>query len=160
MSQVIKVFTPVKRVPTMIGKAQNGQRLPFGPYTLPQIAAAAVMLLVTAVCSMNLPANPAVTFVTGAILTAIVVFSLGLVPYTGVRLTSRAMWLTRLLILRKPASASGMPVDIDTARNLLFVEESVVVVMPSTTRQSKPAAGAKPVLALGDIPALLASKRG
>src|SRR5689334_21857731 len=108
MSQVIKVFTPVKRVPTMIGKAQNGQKLPFGPYTLPQVAATAVLLTITSVGAMTLPANPAVTFIGGVFVTVLVVFALGLVPYTGVRLSSRVWWVGRLLVSRKPVSASGM----------------------------------------------------
>ncbi|MFE4455794.1 hypothetical protein ACFROC_00420 [Nocardia tengchongensis] len=129
MTQTIKVFTPIKRVPTMIGKAQNGQKLPFGPYTLPQVAVAAVLLLVTSVCALNSPLNPAITFIAGVALTAMVVFALGLVPYTGVRLTSRVWWLGRLVLRRKPASASGMPVDVDSARNTLFIEESVVAIL-------------------------------
>lgn len=128
-TQVIKVFTPIKRVPTMVGKAQNGQKLPFGPYTLPQVAAASVLLLITSVCTLNSPVNPAVMFVIGLAMTALVVFALGLVPYTGVRLTSRVLWLGRLVFLRKPASASGMPVDVDSAGNTLFVEETVVAIL-------------------------------
>ncbi|MET9489842.1 hypothetical protein [Nocardia sp. NPDC006630] len=134
MSQVIKVFTPIKRVPTVIGKAQNGQKLPFGPYTLPQVAAAAALLAISAVCSMSLPVNPAVTFVGGLIVTAVAVFALGLVPYTGVRLTSRVLWVSRLVARRKPVSASGMPVGEDSARHTMFIEESVVVIFPDSRR--------------------------
>ncbi|MGV9411245.1 hypothetical protein ACWDOP_15115 [Nocardia sp. NPDC003693] len=130
MSQVIKVFTPVKRVPTVIGKAQNGQRLPFGPYTLPQVATATTLLLITSVCALNSPLNPAVSFVGGVLVTALAVFALGLVPYTGVRLTSRALWICRLVLTRKPVSASGMPVDTESVRNTLFVAESIVVLLP------------------------------
>jgi hypothetical protein len=130
MSQVIKVFTPIKRVPTMIGKAQNGQKLPFGPYTLPQVAAGVVTMSVTSVCAMTFPLNPAVTFITGLALTILSVFVLGLVPYTGVRMTSRALWLGRLIVYRKPVSASGMPITSDSARHTVFVEESVVLLLP------------------------------
>ncbi|WP_327146918.1 hypothetical protein [Nocardia sp. NBC_01327] len=129
MTQVIKVFTPVKRVPTVIGKAQNGQKLPFGPYTLPQIAVAAGLLLLTSVCAMNLPFNPAGTFVVGLIVTVVCVFALGLIPYNGVRLTSRAWWVGRLVVQRKPVSASGMPIDADSAHHTLFIEESVVIIL-------------------------------
>ncbi|RDI54565.1 hypothetical protein [Nocardia mexicana] len=130
MSQVIKVFTPVKRVPTMIGKSQNGQKLPFGPYTLPQVAGGMVLILITSVLAMTLPANPAVTFIAGSAITIAAVFGIGLVPYTGVRLTSRMLWVGRLLLFRKPVSASGMPVTEESARHTLFVEESVVIVLP------------------------------
>ncbi|MGW4247303.1 hypothetical protein [Nocardia sp. NPDC004722] len=130
MSEVIKVFTPVKRVPTMIGKAQNGQKLPFGPYTLPQVAAAALLLLITGMCSMSFPVNPAITFVTGLAVTAVAVFAMGLIPYTGVRLSSRALWLGRLLTHPKPVSASGMPVDAESVRHSVFVEETVVLLLP------------------------------
>ncbi|MEU4345545.1 hypothetical protein AB0H00_30550 [Nocardia sp. NPDC023852] len=128
--QVIKVFTPIKRVPTMIGKAQNGQKLPFGPYTLPQVAGGVTLMLVTSVCAMTFPVNPAVTFVAGLALTIMAVFTLGLVPYTGVRMTSRAMWLGRLIVYRKPVSASGMPITGDSVRHTMFVEETVVLLLP------------------------------
>ncbi|WP_063821640.1 hypothetical protein [Nocardia pneumoniae] len=130
MTQVIKVFTPIKRVPTMIGKAQNGQKLPFGPYTLPQVATGAVLLLIASVCAMTLPVNPAVTFIAGLSLTIVAVFVVGLVPYTGVRMTSRALWLGRLLVYRKPVSASGMPINSDSVRHTMFIEETVVVLLP------------------------------
>ncbi|MGW4719283.1 hypothetical protein [Nocardia sp. NPDC004260] len=130
MTQVIKVFTPIKRVPTMIGKAQNGQKLPFGPYTLPQVAAGVAMMSVTSVCAMTFPLNPAVTFITGLALTILVVFVLGLVPYTGVRMTSRALWLGRLIVYRKPVSASGMPITGDSVRHTMFIEETVVLLLP------------------------------
>ncbi|WP_433760091.1 hypothetical protein [Nocardia sp. CA-135398] len=128
--QVIKVFTPIKRVPTMIGKAQNGQKLPFGPYTLPQVAGAVVLMVITSVCAMTFPLNPAVTFVVGLVVTIAVVFALGLVPYTGVRMTSRALWVGRIIVYRKPVSASGMPVTTESARQTMFIEESVVLLLP------------------------------
>ncbi|WP_174557082.1 hypothetical protein [Nocardia jejuensis] len=130
MTSVIKIFTPIKRVPTVIGKAQNGQKLPFGPYTLPQIAAAVALLAITAFFSMNLPVNPAGTFVTGLIATVVTVFTLGLIPYNGVRLTSRALWIGRLLTHRKPVSASGMPIDPESARHTLFIDETTVIILP------------------------------
>ncbi|MFX0576605.1 hypothetical protein [Nocardia nepalensis] len=138
MTQVIKVFTPIKRVPTMIGKAQNGQKLPFGPYTLPQVTGAVVMMVITSVCAMTFPVNPAVTFIAGLVLTVMVVFGLGLVPYTGVRMISRAMWVGRLIVYRKPVSASGMPIDADSARLAMFVEESVVLILPDRVGAEKP----------------------
>ncbi|WP_036495612.1 hypothetical protein [Nocardia sp. BMG111209] len=145
MSQVIKVFTPIKRVPTMIGKAQNGQKLPFGPYTLPQVGAAVVLLLLTAVCSMTFPLNPALTFIAGLILTVLTVFALGLVPYTGVRLSSRVFWVGRLIVRRRPVSASGMPIDAeDSSRTTLFVEETVVVILPDGRVRERPAVDARP----------------
>lgn len=130
MTQLIKVYTPVKRVPTMVGKAQNGQKLPFGPYTLPQVVGGVVLMLITSTFAMTLPLNPAVTFITGTIVTIAAVFGLGLVPYTGVRMTSRILWVGRLLVIRKPVSASGMPVDEESARHTMFIEESVVVILP------------------------------
>ncbi|WP_201298037.1 hypothetical protein [Nocardia sp. CY41] len=130
MSQVIKVFTPIKRVPTMIGKAQNGQKLPFGPYTLPQVAVAVAAMSVTSVGAMTLPLNPAVTFITGLAITILAVFVLGLVPYTGVRMLSRALWLGRLIVYRKPVSASGMPITGDSVRHTMFIEETVVLLLP------------------------------
>lgn len=133
---VIKVFTPIKRVPTMIGKAQGGQKLPFGPYTLPQIGAFAVLLAATSVCTMNFPVNPAGTFIIGTLVTIGIVFVLGLVPYTGVRLISRSLWLARLIIVRKPASASGVPIDAESARQTLFIEESTVLILPDPVADS------------------------
>ncbi|WP_433733124.1 hypothetical protein ACQP0C_12755 [Nocardia sp. CA-129566] len=130
MAQVVKVFTPIKRVPTMIGKAQNGQKLPFGPYTLPQMVGAGVLMVITSVLAMTLPANPAISFVVGLVITVVTVVALGLVPYTGVRLTSRILWIGRLIVIRRPVSASGMPVGEESGRHTLFVEESVVILLP------------------------------
>ncbi|WP_460728162.1 hypothetical protein [Nocardia heshunensis] len=115
----------------MIGKAQNGQKLPFGPYTLPQVTVAAVLLTVTSIGCLSLPVNPAISFIAGLVITVVTVFAIGLIPYTGVRLTSRVMWVGRLILSRKPVSASGMPVDAASAGNTLFIEESVVVILPS-----------------------------
>ncbi|WP_280423083.1 hypothetical protein [Nocardia carnea] len=129
-TQVIKVFTPVKRVPTMIGKAQNGQKLPFGPYTLPQVSGVAIGLILTGAGAMTLPANPAITFLAGLALTAVLGFALGLVPYTGVRLFSRVVWFARLIFYPKPVLASGMPVTPESARITMFVEETVVAILP------------------------------
>nr|WP_083905814.1 hypothetical protein [Nocardia transvalensis] len=114
----------------MIGKAQNGQKLPFGPYTLPQVVGGVVLMLITSVLAMSLPSNPAITFIVGLILTIVVVFTIGLVPYTGVRATSRMLWLGRILVVRKPVSASGIPVTAESAGQTLFIEESVVVILP------------------------------
>ncbi|MBL1079749.1 hypothetical protein JK358_35645 [Nocardia sp. 2] len=133
MAEVIKVFTPIKRVPVMVGKAQNGQKLPFGPYTLPQIGAGTVLLLLSCLGALNLPANPAVTFLGGLAITVTTVLGLGLIPYTGVRLTSRILWLARLLINHKPVAASGIPVTAESARTTVIIEESVVLVLPAPT---------------------------
>jgi hypothetical protein len=134
MPEVIKVFTPIKRVPTMIGKAQNGQKIPFGPYTLPQVVAAIVLLLIASLLAMSLPFNPAVTFVIGLGLAILVVFGVGLVPYTGVRMISRMLWVARLIVVRKPVSASGMPALMDSSRDTTFVEESIVIIVPDGKR--------------------------
>lgn len=130
MTQVVKVFTPIKRVPTMIGKAQNGQKLPFGPYTLPQMGGAAVLILITSACTMSLPTNPAMTFAAGAVVTVLAMVALRWVPYTGVRMTSRVLWIARLIVQRKPVYASGVPVDADSARHIVLIEEDLVVLLP------------------------------
>ncbi|MEU0539035.1 hypothetical protein ABZ319_04135 [Nocardia sp. NPDC005978] len=134
MAAVIKVFTPVKRVPIMIGKAQNGQKLPFGPYTLPQIAGGAALLLATSLCALTFPVNAAVTFITGLCFTVVVVFALGLVPYTGVRLISRAWWIARLLVARRPVSASGVPITTDSNPHLVLIDQTVVLLLPDASR--------------------------
>lgn len=145
-TQVVKVFTPIKRVPMVIGKAQNGQKLPFGPYTLPQVAGVAVALLITSVAAMTLPANPAITFLVGLAFTVVIGFGLGLIPYTGVRLSSRVLWIGRLILDPRPVSASGMPVTPESGRLTSFIEETVVVILPEgdspgrTTRNAEPAA--------------------
>ncbi|MEV5652533.1 hypothetical protein AB0L57_30150 [Nocardia sp. NPDC052254] len=135
-TDVIKVYTPIKRVPIVVGKAQNGQKLPFGPYTLPQIIGGVTVIVIASLLAMALPVNPAVTFIAGLIVTVIVVFGIGLIPYTGVRLTSRIMWVGRLVLIRKPVSASGIPVSEDSARHTMFVEESVVVILPDRVVES------------------------
>lgn len=156
MNLVIKVFTPIKRVPTMVGKAQNGQKLPFGPYTLPQIVGGAVTLLITGVCVMTLPLNPALTFVVGTLFTIVIAFGLGLVPYTGVRLISRGMWISRLILFPQPVSASGMPVTAESGNVTMFIEESVVVILADRDRVEPP----KPVDSMqsGQLQGLLVSE--
>jgi hypothetical protein len=129
-NDVVKVFTPVKRVPTMIGKAPNGTRLPFGPYTLPQVAAGTVLLLVSSVAAMTIPVNPAVVAIVGLFVTVVSVFALRLVPYTGVRLSSRILWVGRLIVRRKPVAASGMPVGPDAPRNIVYVDATDVILIP------------------------------
>ncbi|WP_063916119.1 hypothetical protein [Nocardia flavorosea] len=131
-TQVVKVFTPIKRVPMVIGKAQNGQKLPFGPYTLPQVAGVAVALLITSFSAMTLPANPAITFLVGLAFTMVIGFGLGLIPYTGVRLSSRILWIGRLLLDPKPVSASGIPVTPESGRLTSFIEETVVIILPES----------------------------
>ncbi|GAA5104516.1 hypothetical protein [Nocardia iowensis] len=130
MTQVVKVFTPIKRVPTVIGKAQNGQRLPFGPYTLPQVVGGMVLLLLTSTCALTFPFNPAITFGVGVLLTVATVFGLGLIPYTGVRLTSRVLWIGRLILIRRPVSASGIAVISESGRNTMYIDESTVLFVP------------------------------
>ncbi|MFC9437184.1 hypothetical protein [Nocardia sp. NPDC057030] len=132
MTMVIKVFTPIKRVPTMIGKAQNGQKIPFGPYTLPQVGAFALLLAVTSIGATTMPINPAVTFVAGLIVTVLTVIALGLVPYTGVRMVSRALWIARVILVRKPVSASGVPIDAESAHQTLFIEETIAMILPDS----------------------------
>ncbi|MFE9575189.1 hypothetical protein ACFYO1_02290 [Nocardia sp. NPDC006044] len=132
MTMVIKVFTPIKRVPTMIGKAQNGQKLPFGPYTLPQVGAFGLLLAATSIAAMTIPINPAITFVSGLIVTGLTVLALGLVPYTGVRMVSRALWIARVVLVRKPVSASGVPIDAESARQTLFIEETIALILPES----------------------------
>ncbi|MBF6351364.1 MULTISPECIES: hypothetical protein [Nocardia] len=144
-TQVVKVFTPIKRVPIVIGKAQNGQKLPFGPYTLPQVAGVAVALLISAVAAMTLPANPAITFLVGLAFTVVIGFGLGLIPYTGVRLTSRVFWVGRLIFDPKPVSASGMPVTAESGRLTSFIEETVVVILPESASAARAAPSADPM---------------
>jgi hypothetical protein len=129
-ADVIKVFTPIKRVPTMIGKAQNGQKIPFGPYTLLQVGGGSIVVLLASVCAMTFPINPAITFVAGLIVAAVSVFALGLIPYTGIRIGSRAMWVGRLFVARKPVAASGMPVTDDSALDTVYIDETTVVLLP------------------------------
>lgn len=138
-TQVVKVFTPVKRVPTVIGKAQNGQKLPFGPYTLPQVAGVATGLLLTSVCALTLPMNPAITFLVGVVFTVVIAFLLGLIPYTGVRLLSRVVWMGQLILNPKPVSASGMPVTPESSRLTMFIEETVVLILPDRDPATRPA---------------------
>jgi hypothetical protein len=161
MTQVIKVFTPVKRVPTMIGKAQNGQKLPFGPYTLPQVAGVAVGLIFTGAGAMTLPMNPAITFLVGLALTVLIGFGLGLIPSTGVRLSSRVVWFGRLVFVPKPVLASGMPVTPESARITMFVEETVVAILPheSATAVRGKARGNRAVARGGQVLELLGANR-
>ncbi|WP_369028293.1 hypothetical protein, partial [Nocardia farcinica] len=91
----------------------------------------------TGTFAMSLPMNPAVTFFAGTAVAILAVFLFGLIPYTGVRLTSRALWFARLIFIRKPVSASGMPVTEESSRNTVFVSETVVVVFPDRSPQER-----------------------
>ncbi|MGI5220937.1 hypothetical protein [Nocardia sp. CA-290969] len=159
--QVVKVFTPVKRVPTVIGKAQNGQKLPFGPYTLPQVAGVAIGLIITGAGAMTLPMNPAITFLAGLAVTAVLGFALGLIPYTGVRLFSRVFWFGRLICYPKPVLASGMPVTPESARITMFVEETVVAILPHTPPRPPAGKNRRPLTAArgGQLMDLLGTSR-
>ncbi|WP_228790209.1 hypothetical protein OG935_14820 [Nocardia cyriacigeorgica] len=95
------------------------------------------MMAVTGTFAMSLPVNPAVTFFAGTAVAVLAVFLFGLIPYTGVRLTSRALWFARLIFIRKPVSASGMPVTEESSRNTVFVSETVVVVFPDRPGHEK-----------------------
>lgn len=138
-TQTVKVYTPVKRVPTMVGKAPNGQKLPFGPFTLHQIAAATATAALTGIGVLMLPVNPAVTGLGGAAATAAAIFALGLVPYTGVRLTSRAMWISRLILARGPVRAGGQAPGppARTGTNGVFIHESRALVLAQRTGQRR-----------------------
>lgn len=131
MADSVKVYTPIKRVPTMIGKTTNGKKLPFGPYTIPQIGALTAGMAISGTFAMSLPVNPALTFAIGMAISVVVAMTLRLVPYTGVRLTSRFLWMARLFLFRKPVVASSLPVTDDSKPVSLFVEESVVLMIPT-----------------------------
>ncbi|WP_425577693.1 hypothetical protein [Nocardia callitridis] len=97
---------------------------------------------------MTFPFNPAVTFITGLAITVASVFAMGLVPYTGVRITSRIFWIVRLLVSPKPVSASGVPIDAESARMATFIEESVVIVLPDYDTGSVPGGADRPDFAI------------
>lgn len=141
MTEVVKVFTPVKRVPIMIGKAPNGRKIPFGPYTLPQVGIGMTLLLATAIFALAMPINPAASFCTGLAITIVAVFATGLVPYTGVRLTSRVLWLGRLVVVRKPVWTAGSPVAVESGHDIVFVDQTVVVVLPPNFQSALEGAG-------------------
>ncbi|WP_280393729.1 hypothetical protein [Nocardia brasiliensis] len=129
MTSTVRVYTPIKRLPLVIGKLPNGERIPFGPYTTPQLVAGVILAVLTWIATMTLPGNPAVIAGFGAMVTIAVVVMLRAIPYTGVRLTSRMLWIGRLVIDRRPISASGMPLGVESARHTLYIEESVAPIL-------------------------------
>ncbi|MGX1778203.1 hypothetical protein ACWIGW_39280 [Nocardia brasiliensis] len=129
MTSPVRVYTPIKRIPIVMGKLPNGERIPLGPYTVPQLVAGIVLAVLTWIATMTLPGNPAVPGVTGAVLTILAVVMLRALPYTGVRLTSRMLWIGRILVDRRPVSASGMPVDAESVRHTLYIEETVAPIL-------------------------------
>ncbi|MGW4843059.1 hypothetical protein [Nocardia brasiliensis] len=125
----VRVYTPIKRLPLVVGKMPNGERIPFGPYTVPQLLAGIGMGVLTWIATMALPGNPAITAVFGAMLTIAAVVMLRAIPYTGVRLTSRMLWVGRLIVDRRPVSASGMPLSAESVRHTLYIEETVAPIL-------------------------------
>ncbi|WP_338760452.1 hypothetical protein V7968_31825 [Nocardia vulneris] len=125
----VRVYTPIKRLPLVVGKMPNGERIPFGPYTVPQLLAGIGLGVLTWTATMTLPGNPAITAVFGAMLTITAVVMLRAIPYTGVRLTSRMLWVGRLIVDRRPVSASGMPFSAESVRHTLYIEETVAPIL-------------------------------
>ncbi|WP_433574709.1 hypothetical protein [Nocardia brasiliensis] len=123
------MYTPIKRIPIVIGKLPNGERIPLGPYTVPQLVAGVALAVITWIATMTLPGNPAVPGITGAVLTILTVIMLRALPYTGVRLTSRMRWIGRLLADRRPVGASGMPVDAESVRHTHYVAGTVAPIL-------------------------------
>ncbi|MFB8281085.1 hypothetical protein [Nocardia colli] len=129
MTSTVRVYTPIKRLPLVVGKLPNGERIPFGPYTVPQLVAGILLGTLTWAATMTLPGNPAVTAVLGAMATIAGVVLMRAIPYTGVRLTSRMLWIGRLIVVRQPVSASGMPFGAESVRYTLYIEETVAPIL-------------------------------
>lgn len=108
--RAVRVYTLAMRFPRMVGKGFNGERLPGGPYTLPQFVGGGMIFGLSGISAYVMPIiNPLVNLLAGAALTVIVGGLLSNIPIDGIRLTTRLGWLLGLLLSTAPSTSELMP---------------------------------------------------
>lgn len=128
----IRVYTLAMRFPRMVGKGFNGERLPGGPYTVPQFVGGGMIFGLSGISAYYCPiGNPIINVLIGAGLAFLVGGALANIPVDGIRLTTRLRWLAGLLVSRAPSTTEVMP----TGSPLALVGGDVMVL--SSPRQSK-----------------------
>lgn len=127
MTEVVKVFTPARKVKTLIGKWGDGKKIFGGPYTPLQFGAGALMLLFAFVMTADVtlwaivlfPAAPAVVYLLRSVHPEDVI--------------TQVVGMVNLQVAKTagPASASGLPTAQSTPDRggPVLVEETSVLVM-------------------------------
>lgn len=121
---VIKVYTPSRNFPVVVGKFTNGKPIPFGPFTLPQIATGVSIVVAFAAVGMLSKLSPLWVLglvVVGAICGAIGVVATGQIAFDGVPTSHRLMRAMNLILARRPVSATGESYTVDGQDSVLMV---------------------------------------
>lgn len=108
--RAVRVYTLAMRFPRMVGKGFNGERLPGGPYTVPQFVGGGLTFGLSGISAYYCPlGNPLLNLVVGAGLTFLIGGALANVPVDGIRITTRLMWIAGLLVSTAPTASELMP---------------------------------------------------
>jgi hypothetical protein len=148
---VTRVYTRVRHVRIYIAKYDGRWRLPGGPYTIPEAVTAVGGLLATVYLTEHLwslwvmPAGVAVTWVG--------VLAMRRFPYSNVRLSSRAVWLYRLLATPRVSTTKIAPSpDVVAATRPVRIYDAAPVIRGAAEQRLRISAEAARLLA-GAAPA-------
>ena len=108
--RAVRVYTLAMRFPRMVGKGFNGERLPGGPYTVPQFVGGGMTFGLSGISAYYLPIiNPLVNLLIGAAITVVIGGALANVPMDGIKMTTRIGWVLGLLVSTAPSTTELMP---------------------------------------------------
>lgn len=145
MPELIRVFTPARKLQFVIGKFPDGKPIPMGPFTIPQAVAGVVVLLLSLLLATKISLW---LLPIGLVAAVLFVIGLGMIRTQSASLTGRFVSEARLQLNRGPVSASGMPVAT-TARDAALIAETQVEIVADTdalSPQQRPVAhGASPI---------------
>ena len=134
--RVVRVYTLAMRFPRMVGKGFNGERLPGGPYTLPQFVGGGMIFGLSGISAYFVPIiNPLINLLAGAALTVVVGGLLANIPIDGIKLTTRLGWLLGLLLSTAPSTSELMPATSPVA---VVGGDVIVLEVARRTRQAAP----------------------
>ena len=106
----VRIYTLAMRFPRMVGKGFNGERLPGGPYTVPQFVGGGMTFGLSGISAYYCPlGNPLLNLLIGAGLTFLIGGALANIPVDGIRITTRLMWIAGLLVSTSPTTSEMMP---------------------------------------------------
>lgn len=108
--RTVRIYTLAMRFPRMVGKGFNGERLPGGPYTIPQFVGGGMTFGLSGISAYYCPlGNPLLNLLIGAGLTFLIGGALANIPVDGIRITTRLMWIAGLLASTSPTTSEMMP---------------------------------------------------
>lgn len=108
--RVVRVYTLAMRFPRMVGKGFNGERLPGGPFTVPQFVGGGLIFGLSGISAYVMPIiNPLINLLAGAALTVVVGGLLANIPIDGIKITTRLRWIFGLLLSTAPSTSELMP---------------------------------------------------